>query len=283
VSTESATVRRSLRQTRVRANLPRYAVWGVIAILALAGVRAIVSGPPPTPPAPTVEAPGDLAAESFAEAFTRAYLTWDPDAPEQREQRVATYASGELDAGAGLSPPADAAQEVQWTATVDDRREGPRRRTITVQAQTSDELVYVAVPVERDKRGFLFVAGYPALVGAPAVNTAASARVEPEIEDTGLEAVARRAITNYLAGELIDLRADLAPNARVSLPERKLKVISIDAVTWAKPNERVAVQLDARGEDNTLWTLRYELGVRRTERWYVRSVSVDPTSGGGNR
>lgn len=275
--------RRSLRQTRVRANLPRYAVRGVIAILALAGIRAIVAGPPPVPPAPKVEAPGDLAAESFAEAFTRAYLSWDPAAPEQRDERIATYVSGELDAGAGLSPAQNTAQEVQWTATVGDRRDGPRRRTITVQAQTTADLVYLTVPVERDKRGFMFVAGYPALVGAPAVNTAASARIEPEVEDTGLDAVARRAITNYLAGELVDLRADLAPNASVSLPERKLRVTSIDEVTWAKQNERVAVLLNARGEDKSLWTLRYELSVHRTDRWYVRSVSVDPTSRGGSR
>lgn len=267
----------------MRANLPRYAAWVVIAILALGGVRAIVAGPPPAPPAAKVEPPGDLAAESFAEAFTRAYLTWDPARPEQRDERLATYVSGELDQGAGLAPPRDAAQEVQWTATVGDRRDGPRRRTITVQAQTTDDLVYLTVPVERDRRGFLFIAGYPALVGPPAVNTAASGRIEPEVDDTGLDAVARRSITNYLSGELVDLRADLAPDARVSLPDRKLEVTAIDEVTWAKPGHRVAVQLQARGADRSLWTLRYELSVHRADRWYVRSVSVDPTSTGGSR
>jgi hypothetical protein len=281
VTAAPATARRSLRQTRTRANLPRYALWTVLAVLALAGVRAIIAGPPPTPPTPKAAPSADLASEAYAQAFARAYLSWRRDPPERRDAQLATYVSADLDQGAGLSPPAGSAQGVLWTAALGDRRDSARQRTITVQAQTTNGLVYLAVPVGRDRRGFLFVAGYPALVGPPATNPAASAPVESDVDDRALGAVARRAITNYLAGELVDLRADLAPSARVSLPERRLRVTAVDQVTWVRPGERVAVQLEARGEDKSLWTLRYELGVQRTDRWYVRSVAVDPTATGG--
>ena len=48
------------------------------------------------------------------------------------------------------------------------------------------------------------------LVGSPvSVPTVAPAE-EPDVTDTGLRAVAQRAITNYLAGERTNLLADLA-------------------------------------------------------------------------
>ena len=113
-----------------------------------------------------------------------------------------------------------------WTAAAGARRSG-NRQTVTVAAQTSAGPVYLAVPVARDERGFLYVAAYPALVGPPATNTAADAPTEEDVEDPRLRDVVERAITNYLAGEKRNLLADLAPEAVVSLPAEPLDARSI--------------------------------------------------------
>jgi hypothetical protein len=40
----------------------------------------------------------------------------------------------------------------------------------------------------------------------------------------------------------------------------------------------VAVTVTTEDADGVEWTLRYELSVVRRDRWYVREISVDPTS-----
>ena len=86
-------------------------------------------------------------------------------------------------------------------------------------------------------------------------------------------------MTNYVERQGANLRADLEPNAFVVLPERALRVTNVREVTWAGPR-RVAVEIAADGA-GARWTLRYELGVIKRERWYVRSVGIDPTERSG--
>ena len=250
----------------------------VIAILSAAGLRAAVTGPTEPPRVPLPAVPQDLEAEGFAETFARAYLTWDAAHPERHAQGVAPFASAVLESGAGLTVPRGTRQEVVWTAPVQDRRLADGRRLVTVAAQTTAELYYLSVPVGRDRNGFMFVSHYPALVGGPAANPRSQTRGEPEVEDPLLDAVARRAVTNYLARETSDLRADLAPTAVVSLPPAALEVRSVDRVVWAGPR-RVAVELRAATGGAEL-TLRYELDVVKRERWYLRSIQVNPNSKG---
>ena len=273
----AAVARSSARSVRLRARLPRIAVSVVLAVLCLAGVRAIVAGPPEPAPPPRAPDAGDLGAEGFAEGFARAYLSWDADNPERREHELARYAASELEPGAGLEP-GGSDQAVEWARAVADERSGPRRRLVTVAARTNRGLTYLAVPVARDGRGFLHLAGYPAIVGPPAVELDPSLPSEDELEDDRLRAVLRRVVTNYLAGEHADLQADLSPRAVVSLPGERLRVTAAEEMTWVAPGRRAAVLVEAQRPDETSLTLRYELGVERAgRRWLVRSVATNPT------
>jgi len=272
----------SLRNARMRARIPRVVATVFVALLSATGVRVILSGPPQAPAARTIVAPsGDQGATSFAEAFTRAYLTWDGDDPDARERDLKAFLGSGLDADGGVQPTAGQSQSVSWTSVLGARREGTRR-LVTVMAQTSSGVTYLNVPVQRDRRGFLAVAGYPAIVGPPAVDADQQQPAEDEVEDGALKTVVTRALTNYLAANQRNLLADLTPDAVVSLPSAALKLRQVDEVTWVKPRRRVAVQVQAQDDHGTAWTLRYELDVLQRDRWYVRSLQVNPTFQGGS-
>lgn len=255
------------------ARWPRIVAGLVAAVVMVAGVRAIVAGapaPPPVPPAPPV---ADSGAQAFAEGFVRAYLAWDPRDPEGRDARLAAYAASELDAGAGLEP-SERLQTVAWTAIVGSQATGRGRQVVTVAARAGGRDWHLAVPVTRDKKGFLVVAAYPALVGPPPVAGDQALVEEDDVEDAQLVRVAERAVKNYLAGAPENLAADLDPKAVVSLPATEARVELIDAVTRA-PQGRVAVAVTAVVAGARM-SLRYELEVVKRERWYVRSIAADP-------
>jgi hypothetical protein len=149
---------------------------------------------------------------------------------------------------------------------------------VAVAARTDEgKTLHLIVPVARDDSGFLYLAGYPALVGAPPVSGEATLPVGEEVADEQLETVVTRALTNYLAGARENLLADLTPDAVVSIPDVRLHVSSVEPPTWVEPNRRVAVLVTASDEKNNSWTLRYELDVRLGGRWYVRGIEADPT------
>jgi hypothetical protein len=263
---------RSLWQSRVAARAPRAIAFAALGFLCIAGLRAVLApGSETATSAPSFATP-DLAAESFAEAFARAYLTWD--SIDRHARRIAAFLSDDLDEGAGLTPPTRR-QQVLWTSVVEDRSEANGGRLVTVVADTTGGTYDLAVPLERDARGFLFVARYPALVGALPAATHAVASEEPEVEDGGLRAVARRAVANYLERQGANLKADLDATAVAALPSQALAVSEVESITWAGPR-RVAVQVSAEGA-GARWTLRYELDVVKRERWYVRSIETNPT------
>jgi Conjugative transposon protein TcpC len=278
--TGSAATTRTLRALRWQARAPRIASWVVLALLLAAGLRAAVTTPAKGPGEPKAAPAYDQAAGAFAEAFARVYLSADPEAPEPREQRLRLYLASGLEPDAGLAGGRERA--VGWTAVVSQQRRGGRL-AVTVAVELDGEFVHLAVPVERDGRGFLFVPAYPALVGAPASDPGAPSEAEREVEDEQLRAVATRAVTNYLAGARRNLLADLAPDAVVSLPAMRLAVRSVNELTWVAPPRRAAVQVQAEDRAGARWTLRYELGLVQRERWYVRSLAVDSTHRGGLR
>jgi hypothetical protein len=274
--TRTPVVPRSAWLVRCAGRAPRAGFIALIAILSLAGLLTVLTGGPEPVQLRGSEPATDLAAESFAEAFTRAYLTWDGAHPERHDNRVAAFTAEALESGAGLSVPASGTQEVSWTATVGDEALSTTRRLITVVAQTSAGLAYyVSVPVQRDRRGLMAVSRYPALVGAPPADTKAAPAYEPDVEDQQLQAVAGRAVTNYLRREGTNLRADLDREAVVALPAVQLEVRSIDSISRVGPG-RIAVEARAEGR-GAAWTLRYELEVVKRERWYVRSIQTNPT------
>jgi hypothetical protein len=268
-------VTRPMWLVRGAGSLVRVAVIGLIGIFAVSGFLGLFIGKSESARGRRAEPPRDLAAESFAEGFTRAYLTWDASHPERQEQQVSAFAADALGAGAGLSPFAGRSQKVVWTATAEDEGVSRTQRRITVAAETSGHVpYYVSISVRHDRRGLMVVSGYPALVGPPPVDTSVSPPDEAEVGDAELRAVVRRAITNYLGREGTNLRADLDSRAVVALPVSVLKVASVDSITWVRPG-RLALELRAEGSGAT-WTLRYELDVVKRGRWYVRSIQTNP-------
>lgn len=276
---------RSLRSVRWAAATPRVLALAFVAILAATGLRVIVAGPPEAPAAPTVRPtpPPDYAAQAFAQAFARDYLTWTAaGGPDERAARLKPFLGDGQDGDGGLRPADGTSQSVRWTAVAGTRKVDGGEQVL-VAAGTSNGQLHLSVPVSRDDQGFLGVAGFPAVVGPPPVTTTDPDRAgagEREVEDAGLLRVAQRSVTNFLAGEQENLLADLTPDAVVSLPELRLRVTDVRRTAWVTPQKTVAVEVeaqDARGDD---WTLRYVLEVRLSDRWFVRSLHLDPTTGG---
>lgn len=268
---------RPARMTRRRARMPSRIAIGALLVLAAVGVKATVA--PRTASVTAAAAPAtaerDITTQGFAQAFARAYLSWDARDPEQHQRQVTPFLSGSLDGDGGLQVPAHGRQQVLWSTAIEDQPEARRDRVITVAVQTTRELLYLAVPVHRTDRGFLVVRQYPSLVGPPVSDPAVAPAEEPDVTDDGLRAVAQRAITNYLAGERTNLLADLDAGAVVSLPTATLEVRSVRAITQAAPG-RVAVEVSAADATGTQWTLRYELAVVHRDRWYVRRIQTAP-------
>jgi hypothetical protein len=222
----------------------------------------------------------EITEQGFAQAFARAYLSWDARHPDQHQRQVAAFLSAALDGDGGLQMPPRGQQQVLWTAAIQDEPDAHGDRVITVAAQTTRQLLYLAVPVHRTRRGFLAVPRYPALVGPPVSDPGAAPAEERDVSDGALRAVAQRAVTNYLAGQRSNLLADLDPAAVVSLPTTVLEVRSVRSITKAA-GDRVAVEVAAGDDAGIRWTLRYELTVVHRDRWYVRAIEPDPVAAGG--
>ncbi len=269
---------RAIWSVRAVARAPRLVALLAAGVVALVGLKALVE-PVPRHAAMTRDAaPRDAVAAGFAEAFARAYFTFDADAPDARERSVARFmprsAAPLIDSGPRRS------EKVLWTGVAAESWRGARRGVITVAVETETSRRYLAVTVERDERGLLYVPSPPALVGPPPVATAAAAPAERDVEDPALRAVATRVVTNYLAREREDLTADLAPGAVVSLADARMRVASVDGVTWADGRRgRIAVAVIATGRDGLRLALRYELGItRRAGRWLVQLVHTNPAA-----
>lgn len=249
-----------------------------MAIIGLVGIRSLATGPPePSTVTQIVRSGPTVATTSFAESFVRAYLTWPADGGTDRQELMAPFLSEGLDSDGGVRPGGGVIQSVQWTNVVGARTAGSRT-TVTVAAQTTGGLVYLAVPVVVSSEGFLSVVAYPSIVGAPAVDHDLSLADEEPVDDDDLSVVVKRALENYLSGSEDNLRADLTPDAVVSLPAQPLETSHVDDLTWVVSGRRVAVQVTADDARDTSFTLRYELDVERRDRWYVRALTVEPTT-----
>lgn len=215
----------------------------------------------------------DAGVEGIAMRFARAYLSVDSDA-DARDRSLSSFGLP-AEAAADERPGSEPAR-VTTTTVIATARRGPRRSVVTVACDIGRHTTYLAVSVSRTQDGRLYVSGPPAIVGPPTIARGQLTSPELEVDDPPLKAVAARALRHYLAGASGDLTADLAPRARVSLPDTSLRVAHIDTTTWAAPG-RVAVGLLARGPDGTQLSLRYELDVVRLGgRWLVRSIQVNP-------
>jgi hypothetical protein len=273
---------RPARVTRRLGRAPGTVASIALLVLAAVGVKATLAPrTASTPPAPAPAAgERDITEQGFAQAFARAYLSWDARRPDQHQRQVAAFLSKTLDGDGGLQLPPRGEERVVWTVAIQDQPDAHGDRVITVAAQTTRQLLYLAVPVHRTGRGFLVVPRYPALVGPPVSDPGAAPVEERDVSDGALRAVAERAVTNYLAGQRTNLLADLDPAAVVSLPAALLDVRSVRSITKAA-GDRVAVEVSAADSAGIQWTLRYELQVVHRDRWYVRAIEPDPVAAGG--
>jgi Conjugative transposon protein TcpC len=270
-----------LWRIRLARSAPRYLLYAVCAAGLLASLRFAVA--PPRATRPAFERPNgvaeDLGAQGFATLFVRRYLTWN--AAEPQASASAVEALGGLGAqDLGIELPTKGTERVLWTQVVQERLARPREHVFTVAAETDSEgLVYLTVDVERRPDGRLALAGYPAFVGAPSSASARLAQSGREVSEPLLSRVVSRALGNYLAGSSEELAADLAIGARVSVPGLRLRLDSLERLSWTPDGRSVVALVRATDDRATAYTLDYELDVLRVQgRWEVSAIQMDPST-----
>jgi hypothetical protein len=272
---------RPLWRMRLARELPRRLLHALATVGLLACTRYTIDPPRAALPAALLHrpAPPDISAEGFATLFTRRYLTWEARNPEAREEALAPFVGSGVEADAGLTPPADSEQRVQWAQIVQEREPRPGEHVYTVAAQTDTAgLLYLTVSVARAAGGALALAGYPAFVGAPAAGPAqlAAEHLRP-VEEAALSTVVQRALRNYLADSAGELAADLASGARVSLPALGLALQSLQSLRWASGGGAVLAVVQAADRRGAQYTLAYELDVTRVQgRWEISAIQMNP-------
>ena len=193
-------VARTVRPARVTRRLGRApATLAVIALLLLAavGIKATLAPRATSSPPPARAATAgvrDITEQGFAQAFARAYLSWDARHPDQHQRQVAAFLSDALDGDGGLQMPPRGQQRVLWSAAIQDQTDAHGDRVITVAAQTTRQLLTWPCPCTGRRRGFLVVPRYPALVGPPVSDPGAPPAEERDVSDGALRAVAERAV-----------------------------------------------------------------------------------------
>ena len=261
---------------------PRYAVAAVVVVFLGLGVRSVFAGPRAAPPVSVSNDAADVSSEDFAMQFARSYLSYDAARPQERNEALAPFVGESLQENGGFTARAGS-QTVEWVDVASDQRALAGGRVITVAAAVSGNALplYLAVPVVHRSGQPLELGGYPSLVGAPAVASAPPLVAGPEVEDERVKVVVDRVLRNYLAGDAPDLKADLTPDAQVTLPTMRLGVEQVERLEWVGRvgSGAVVAMLQATDESGASYTLSYELGVVNHERPYVDFVEVVPTDG----
>lgn len=273
---------RSLRRARHSARLPRYLAVAVLFVFFVLGLRAcffpVKAEPDPPPPVASADAP----SRAFALQLARAYLSYDAEHPGRRIRALAPYIGEQLLPDAGFSP-ASGDQSVEWVEVASDQRALAGGRVITVAASVSTQRLplYLALTVRHEHERPLELVGYPALVGAPSIAPSAPPPLRDPVSDPALREVVDRVLRNYLAAAAADLAADLSPAAEVTLPTRRLRLLSLDQLLWlgAPGSRAVLATLTAAEAGGGTYVLSYELGIAYRERPYVDFIEVIPTAG----
>ncbi len=268
-----------LWRVRLARELPRYLVCGLSLAGMLASVRFAIAPPQSGAVSARLAAPvADLAAEGYAQQFARAYLTWESGDPEAHRTALASFVGPGMEPGAGLQPPANGEERVQWTDIAQERLAATGEHVYTVAAQTDNAgLVYLSVTVARTAEGALQLVGYPALVGAPESVPANAEDGLREVDEPALAAVVERALRNYLASSGSELAADLAAGARVSLPARPLSLEVLQRLDWSpEGGDAVSALVQAEDAKGVRYTLAYTLDLTRVaSRWEIAAIQID--------
>jgi hypothetical protein len=272
----------SMWRIRLAREMPRYLLQGLAIAGLFASARFAIDPPRPVIARASISSTAtvDRAGEGFASLFARRYLTWDSRDPEAHRLALAPYLSSSMESEAGMQPPENGEQQVQWTQVVQMRTAASNEHVYTVAVQTdTGGLLYLTVSVLREAGGRLALDGYPAFVGAPASGAAASPQNLREVEDTALETVVTRALHNYLARAESELDADLVLNAQVSPPGVTLDLQSLVSLDWSPDGRSVLAVVRARDARGARYTLAYEIDVLSSAgRWEVSAIQMNPVS-----
>jgi hypothetical protein len=88
-----------------------------------------------------------------------------------------------------------------------------------------------------------------------------------------------RCATSSRARETINLAADLTADAVVAVPGLAMTLRRMTVLSWSHDRRSVLATVEAVDADGVVYTLRYELDVRRVdERWEIAAIQTDPTS-----
>jgi Conjugative transposon protein TcpC len=265
---------------RIRRELPRYLLCSLAVAGLVASARFAIAPPRPAASAGVsypLAAP-DRAAEGFAALFARRYLTWDAADPLASQSALEAFGGPGMEPDAALQLPVSGRQRVEWVEVVQEREPAAGQHVYTLAAQTDTAgLLYLTVSVERATDGRLALAGYPAIVGAPASGPAQAPALSREVADPTLVTVVQRALRNYLAASPGELAADLTSGARVSFPGMPLTLVATQRVDWSSDGRSVVAVVQARDSRGVQYTLSYELDVVRVAgRWEISALQVDP-------
>ena len=262
---------RSAARERIVARTPRALIALGLVVLSALGLRALVASPSQAPLSGAGPASADLEATGLAEAFARAYLSWDAERPQDRERALERLGTSALDAG--IEPPSEGHQRVLWTAPVAERAAPGGGRMITIAvALEGGPVLHLAVPIGRAPGDRPYVAERPALVGPPPLGDAPARATPPPVEDPALVEVARRALANYVAGDGANLAADLAPEASVAPLARPIAATVGEPAWIDRASGWLAVPVDAELPGGARADLRYELRAVWRERWLVAAL-----------
>jgi hypothetical protein len=251
---------RSLRSLRGAASLLRLAIAAVVLAFVAAGARAAID--PPTPSVRVVRSrPSyDPSGAWAAEQLVRSYLTWGPGT-----------------AGDGAVQPAPGSSDsLVWLEIAAARAIGPATTDYVVAADTSlHGVVYVELVLDRRASGYA-LARYPAFISAPPAAGGTGAIAQPRlpiVANGQLERVLERALGHYLAGDTVDLAADLAPGASVMPPALRLVLGRVERLS-VEPSGAVLATVVALDREGNAYTLSYSVGLTLAAgRWELTSIN----------
>lgn len=294
VSDQRSVPRRGARRSHeLPRRLGRLVLWAFIALVLARGLGAILTAPRRAATSASQVATagqGDLAAESFAVSFARAYLSFRPDAGSEWLRAVAPYlASGLGDRAAAVLPRRGPGQQVAQATVARVSSLGDARALITVASSFTDPkrpALYLTVPVARDASGGLSVFDLPALSAPPLASTVVyedppplSGPYAPEIQQ-----LLGRFLPLYISGQDPSALAYLtAPGVSLSPLGGGLALASVESLGQDSEPTATSGMLEVSVHvrdtlSGAVYPLRYRIGLTHRDRWYVSSVAGGPQS-----
>lgn len=257
----------------------RVLVGAAVAVVTIAFVRTVIAPPEAVVIRERESQIADPPEDALAASFAAAYLGVDTSRPEDREAALRPFGDpGQwpADIASGGSRVARSVVSTR-VAQVAPRPDGSR--VVVVQSQMSTGAVlWLAVRVQRSKNREVQIVGSPAIVGPPAVAPASESPAggRTSVDDPQIREVITRALRNLLGGRVDDLRADLTPSARISVPPSPLSLVQLSALEWTEEGSSVLARVRVTDADSVEMDLDYELDLFRNSdsRWLVAAAHL---------